>query len=221
MIHAGRSSGAATAARGEPGTRAGRPGYRRTRIRPERRGRAETGMDDLAFARALHVLAVVIWIGGVGMVTMVVLPAVRRGDLGPDRARAFAAIERRFSWHARVAILVVDLPVLYMIDRADLWDRFRSSEFWWMHAMVAIWLAFAVLSVRGRAAIPAPSVRALGDGSTGCGVRLGCNDCIGFFLYSASSPFLARSRAVTDGRSFNLPVRGGLEYERWQNWIFA
>jgi len=42
-------------------------------------------MDDLAVARALHVLAVVIWIGGVAMVTMVVLPSVRCGDLGPNR----------------------------------------------------------------------------------------------------------------------------------------
>jgi putative copper export protein len=39
-------------------------------------------MDDVIIARALHVLGVVIWIGGVAMVTMVVLPALRRGDLG-------------------------------------------------------------------------------------------------------------------------------------------
>ena len=35
-------------------------------------------MSDLAFARALHVLAVVFWIGGVAMVTTVLLPATRR-----------------------------------------------------------------------------------------------------------------------------------------------
>ena len=35
-------------------------------------------MDQLAIARALHVLAVVLWIGGVGFVTTVLLPAVRR-----------------------------------------------------------------------------------------------------------------------------------------------
>jgi hypothetical protein len=33
-------------------------------------------MDGVVIARALHVLGVVIWIGGVAMVTMVVLPAV-------------------------------------------------------------------------------------------------------------------------------------------------
>ncbi|HEX3521654.1 MAG TPA: hypothetical protein VHT52_06155 [Stellaceae bacterium] len=38
-------------------------------------------MDDIVIARALHVLAVVIWIGGVGMVTMVVRSSHRQ-ELG-------------------------------------------------------------------------------------------------------------------------------------------
>jgi uncharacterized membrane protein len=93
-------------------------------------------MDDVAIARALHVLAVVIWIGGVAMVTMVVLPAVRRGDNGWNRLQVFEAIERRFAWHARSATVIVGLTGFYMTDRLDLWGRFRSGEFWWMHAMV-------------------------------------------------------------------------------------
>jgi len=99
-------------------------------------------MDDVILARVLHVLGVVIWIGGVSMVTTVVLPAVRRGDLGRNQLRAFEAIERRFAWQARLAILVVGATGFYMAARLDLWDRFRSTEFWWMHAMVFVWLVF-------------------------------------------------------------------------------
>jgi uncharacterized membrane protein len=102
-------------------------------------------MDTVVIARALHVLAIVIWIGGVAMVTMVVLPAVRRGDVGPNRLQVFEAIERRFVWHARIAIVIVALTGFYMTDRLDLWGRFRSSEFWWMHAMVCLWLLFTVV----------------------------------------------------------------------------
>jgi uncharacterized membrane protein len=102
-------------------------------------------MDDVVIARALHVLGVVIWIGGVAMVTLVVLPALRRGDLGPNRLQIFEAIERRFAWHARIATLIVGLTGFYMTQRLDLWDRFRSGEFWWMHAMVCLWLLFTVL----------------------------------------------------------------------------
>ena len=100
-------------------------------------------MDDVILARALHVLAVVIWIGGVAMATTVVLPAVRRGDLGGDRLQAFQAIEHRFVWQARTAVIVVGLTGLYMTWRLDLWDRFQVVTFWWMHAMVCVWLLFA------------------------------------------------------------------------------
>ena len=41
-----------------------------------------------------------------------------------------------------------------MIARADLWDRFRFGEFWWMHAMVAIWLVFSVLLFVAEPLIP-------------------------------------------------------------------
>lgn len=102
-------------------------------------------MHDVAIARAFHVLAIVIWIGGVAMATTVVLPAVRRGDLGSDRFRAFQAIERRFVWQARTAIIIVGLTGFYMLARLDQWDRFRSAQFWWMHAMVCVWLLFTLV----------------------------------------------------------------------------
>ena len=102
-------------------------------------------MDDIVAARALHVLAVVIWIGGVSMATTSVLPAVRRGDLGPNWPLAFQAIERRFVWQARTAVIVAGLTGFYMTWRLDLWDRFRVPMFWWMHAMVCLWLLFSFI----------------------------------------------------------------------------
>jgi uncharacterized membrane protein len=101
-------------------------------------------MDCLGLARVLHVLAVVVWIGGVSIVTTALLPAVRRSEFGADWLAAFQAIERRFAWQARVAIVIVGLTGLYMIVQADMWDRFRSAEYWWMHAMVCIWAIFAI-----------------------------------------------------------------------------
>ena len=32
-----------------------------------------------------------------------------------------------------------------MTWRLGAWDRFRTAEFWWMHAMVCVWLIFAVM----------------------------------------------------------------------------
>src|SRR5689334_1435102 len=102
-------------------------------------------MDDIVIARALHVLAIVVWIGGVAMVTMVILPAVRRGQLGSDRLHAFEALERRFAWWARSTVILAGLTGFYMAWRLDLWDRFREPAFWWMHAMLGVWLIFALI----------------------------------------------------------------------------
>jgi uncharacterized membrane protein len=42
-------------------------------------------IDDVTLARAIHVIAVVFWIGGVAMVTTVLLPAVRRFKSSDER----------------------------------------------------------------------------------------------------------------------------------------
>lgn len=102
-------------------------------------------MIGLAIARALHVLGVVIWIGGVALATLVLFPAIRQGAFAERGAAVFHAIERRFVWFARASVLLVGASGLYMVQELDAWDRFRSIEFWWMHAMVGTWLIFALL----------------------------------------------------------------------------
>ncbi len=83
-------------------------------------------MNDLAIVRAIHVLAVVVWIGGVAMVTSVILPMVRRARMSAEGQALLEAVERRFAWQARVSTLLVALSGFYMMDRFGLWDRFRS-----------------------------------------------------------------------------------------------
>lgn len=102
-------------------------------------------MDEVIIARALHVLAVVLWIGGVAFVTTVLLPAVRRLKAPEERLELFNAIERRFAWQARATTLLTGLTGLDMLIRFDLWDRFFSLGYWWMHAMVLTWLIFTVM----------------------------------------------------------------------------
>lgn len=102
-------------------------------------------MTDLIIMRALHVFAVVIWIGGVSMMTTVMLPTLRHDSLGENAFEAFEAIERRFVWQARGTVLLAGLTGFYMVWRLDLWDRFRMISFWWMHAMLCLWLLFAFI----------------------------------------------------------------------------
>jgi uncharacterized membrane protein len=95
-------------------------------------------------ARAVHIAAVVVWIGGVWLVTTAVLPQIRQKP-APEVLREFEAVERRFAPQARVAVLLVLLSGLYMLYDYDLWDRFTDSRFWWMHLMVGVWLVFGSL----------------------------------------------------------------------------
>jgi uncharacterized membrane protein len=95
-------------------------------------------------ARIVHVLAVVVWIGGVSFVTTIALPAMRQRP--PQRwLEEFEAIERNFVPQARIAVLLVLLSGLWMLYAYDLWDRFEGGRFWWMHLMVAVWLVFALM----------------------------------------------------------------------------
>lgn len=102
-------------------------------------------MDEVAIARALHVLAVVFWIGGVAFVTTVLLPAVRRLEAPEQRLALFDAIERRFAWQARITTALTGLTGMDMLIRLDLWDRFLSASYWWMDAMVLVWLLFTLM----------------------------------------------------------------------------
>jgi|SRR5688572_18610585 len=102
-------------------------------------------MTDLALARAVHVVGVVLWIGGVAMVTTVVLPAALRLKSPGERVAFFESIERRFAAQARVTTLLVGVSGFYLVERLELWARFGSAHYWWMHAMVALWAVFTLV----------------------------------------------------------------------------
>jgi uncharacterized membrane protein len=102
-------------------------------------------MDGWAVARVLHVLGVVLWIGGVAMVTTVLLPAIHRLKTPQERVAFFEDVERGFATQSRITTLIVAASGLYLVHTFDLWDRFTQPGFWWMHAMVAVWLIFTLM----------------------------------------------------------------------------
>jgi uncharacterized membrane protein len=102
-------------------------------------------MESLGIGRALHVLAVVIWIGGVAMVTTVLLPAVQRHVRESEQVELFERLESRFAAQARWITLLAGATGFWLVWRLDLWARFAEARFWWMHAMVALWLLFTLM----------------------------------------------------------------------------
>lgn len=102
-------------------------------------------MDDIAIARALHVLAVVHWIGGVTLVTLVILPAIRHFSEPGRRVALFEEVEGRFAFQAKISVTLAGLSGFYMTWGLEAWDRFEDPGFWWMHAMVLVWALFTVV----------------------------------------------------------------------------
>lgn len=102
-------------------------------------------MDDITVARALHVLALLHWIGGLAMVTAVVLPAARRLAEPAQGIALFETVEARFSRQVRWSVTLAGLSGFYMTERLDAWDRFLEPGFWWMHAMVLLWALFTAI----------------------------------------------------------------------------
>lgn len=99
-------------------------------------------MLDLTIARAIHILTVVHWIGGVLMVTAVILPAVARMAEPERRIALFEEIEGAFSRQAKISVTLAGASGFYMTHRLSGWERFFDPGFWWMHAMVAVWALF-------------------------------------------------------------------------------
>jgi putative copper export protein len=101
-------------------------------------------IDWLAVARAIHVLAIVHWIGGLLFVTLVMLPNLLETEAS-RRLALFDALERRFAAQARVSTLFVGLSGFYMLYRYEQWERITDPRFWWLAAMIGLWALFTVM----------------------------------------------------------------------------
>jgi len=102
-------------------------------------------MDDLTVARAVHVLSVIHWMGGVAFVTAVILPALATFGEPSRRLALFEAIEHRFSTQVKISVPVAGVSGAYMTWRLDAWSRFVEPAGWWLAAMALVWLLFMAI----------------------------------------------------------------------------
>ena len=93
---------------------------------------------------ALHVLSVIIWVGGMAFVTTVILPAL--ADLPvPERIPAFLEIERRFGLQARIWVSVAGATGGAMLARLRLPAQVGTWHGLWLEGMIAFWAFFMLL----------------------------------------------------------------------------
>ena len=102
-------------------------------------------MESFTLARVIHVIAVILWIGGVAMVTTVIIPAVKKLKSKDDQIKTFEQIEGRFAKQAKITTLLTGVTGFYMLYELDAWERYLDYRFWWIHAMTLVWVLFTVI----------------------------------------------------------------------------
>ncbi|HQE34496.1 MAG TPA: hypothetical protein PLQ70_07500, partial [Flavobacterium alvei] len=102
-------------------------------------------MEYFTLARVIHVIAVILWIGGVSMVTTVLIPAIKKMKSKEERIATFEMIEGKFATQAKITTLLTGLSGLYMLYVLDGWSRYLDYRFWWIHAMTLVWFIFTLI----------------------------------------------------------------------------
>lgn len=98
-----------------------------------------------ALMHIIHLLAVIIWIGGLAFITMLVLPMIIKMPEPLQKVLFFQRIERKFAPLARVYNLIVGISGFVMIFTAG-WHRMMfSREGILILVMTVVWFFWAVM----------------------------------------------------------------------------
>lgn len=88
-------------------------------------------------ALTVHVLSVVVWIGGVAFVTMIIFPMIQRTQNSLEQVVMFQGVEHRFSKIAKAMVILSGLSGLYLTVEKGL-----SPGVW---IMIIVWVVYAAL----------------------------------------------------------------------------
>lgn len=100
-------------------------------------------MPGLSIAIIIHLVGVVWWIGGLAFVSTVLLPEIRRDPA--HSMQRFRAIEHRFAPQVRIALILVGASGAWMLYRMNLWRVMDQPAFWWLYAMIGLWIVFVLM----------------------------------------------------------------------------
>jgi uncharacterized membrane protein len=102
-------------------------------------------MNELVLARVIHVLCVILWIGGVAMITTILLPVIASMPTAEKKIEFFNRIKKRFAAQARYTTLFTGLSGFYMVHILDAWSRVKKFSYWWFQSNVIVLLFFFVI----------------------------------------------------------------------------
>lgn len=96
--------------------------------------------NTFALWRALHVVAVIFWIGGVAFVTTVLIPSLRRRN---DDYSTFELLEHQFGTQAKITTQLTLISGIGMLWITNGWARLLDT--WWLWPMILTWFVFTLM----------------------------------------------------------------------------
>ncbi len=102
-------------------------------------------MEAYYLARAIHVLAIVHWIGGVFFVTCVLMPALKKKYEPKEWFPIFESLENSFAFQAKISTVLAGLSGFYLFHYMNIWSRLLELKYWYMHTMILTWFLFTMM----------------------------------------------------------------------------
>lgn len=99
----------------------------------------------ISLLTVLHVVTVVLWIGGVAFVTVIIFPMLLKMEDSLEKALMFQRIEGRFARHARIYVILTGISgfaLLYLTGRfGDLFTRYGVG----ITVMLLVWIVYGLV----------------------------------------------------------------------------
>jgi uncharacterized membrane protein len=99
----------------------------------------------LPLLTAIHVLGVVIWIGGVAFVTIIVFPMLLRMEDSIEKMILFQGIEHRFAKIAKISVAAVGITGTWMLRITGEWKTLFSVEGLGPTLMLIVWTFYVLV----------------------------------------------------------------------------
>ncbi|MBF0466034.1 MAG: hypothetical protein HQK88_13695 [Nitrospirae bacterium] len=94
---------------------------------------------------SVHVVSVLIWIGGVVFVTTIVFPMILRMEDSMEKVMFFQGTEHRFAKIAKVCVLIVGLTGGLLVYLKGFLNAFFHKEGLYLTLMLFLWIVYLIV----------------------------------------------------------------------------
>ncbi len=94
---------------------------------------------------AIHVIGVVIWIGGVAFVTTTVFPMIMRMEGSLEKVLFFQGVEHRFAKIAKAMVVLVGITGFWLLRLTGEWDILFSLAGIGPTVMLVVWTFYVLV----------------------------------------------------------------------------